>query len=88
SLIFFVIPTQLDTMTKIVFVIFNGLGISIPTIVAMRMQLKQTLKLDFHIKEMKKEITKKEFTNFVGLLKLQKYIQRDLKTLSEHFINR
>ncbi|WP_232526111.1 hypothetical protein [Bacillus anthracis] len=60
SLIFFVIPTQLDTMTKIVFVIFNGLGISIPTIVAMRMQLKQTIKLDFDIKEMKKEITKKK----------------------------
>lgn len=75
-------------MTKIVFVIFNGLGISIPTIVAMRMQLKQTIKLDFDIKEMKKEITKKEITNFVGLLKLQKYIQGDLKRLSEHYINR
>lgn len=87
SLIFFVIPTQLDTMTKMVFVIFNGLGISIPTIVAMRMQLKQTIKLDFDIKEMRKEITKKEITNFVGLLKLQKYIHGDLKKLSEYYIN-
>ncbi|OTY76130.1 hypothetical protein BK749_12830 [Bacillus thuringiensis serovar vazensis] len=87
SLIFFFIPTQLDTMTKMVFVIFNGLGISIPTIVAMRMQLKQTIKLDFDIKEMRKEITKKEITNFVGLLKLQKYIHGDLKKLSEYYIN-
>ncbi|MGA6841326.1 hypothetical protein [Priestia megaterium] len=88
SLLFFFIPTELDTMTKGIFISFNALGLSIPTFIAIRMQLLQSKKLRHDLNEIVKSNDKEKITNFVGLLKLQKYIHTDLNKISRYYIGK
>lgn len=72
-----VFAPKIDTITKIVIIAFNG-GVSIPTFFTLRMQIKQTNKLNLDIEAIDKEKNKEQITNFVGLLELQKYINSSL----------
>lgn len=87
SLVFLFAPIQLDIITKVVILIFNGVGtgVSIPTIIAMRMQIVQTNKLKFDMNEMKQELNIEKNSNLVGLVKLQKFIYGDLRKITIYY---
>lgn len=86
SLMFLFIPKEIDLMTKAIIIIFNSFGISIPTLVAMRMQLFQVNKLQNDMHEIKLANNKQKITNYLGLLELEQYIHSDLKKISEYYV--